>query len=88
MVERTVTLANQTGLHARPAAIFVQTASRFRDTKIQVIAGARAVDAKSILSLMSLGAGAGSSITIRAEGPGEAEAVEALARLVESGFSE
>lgn len=88
MVEQTVTLSNQSGLHARPAAIFAQTANRFRDTTIQVIAGGRAVDAKSILSLLSLGASAGSGVTIRAEGPSEAEAVAALVKLIESGFAE
>lgn len=83
MIEKTLTLVNATGLHARPASLFVQTAARFPGTVIKVSAGGREVDGKSIVGMMSLGARQGANITIRAEGPQAAEAVTALARLVE-----
>jgi phosphocarrier protein HPr len=87
MFARTVRILNRTGLHARPATLFVETASQFR-AAISVIKGAQEADAKSVLSLMLLEAVGGTEITIRAQGEDEALAVNALAELVESGFNE
>ena len=75
---------SELGLHARPAGQFVVLASHF-ECEIQVGRGDEWVDGRSILSLLSLAAGSGTSLTIRAEGPDAAEAVEALGRLLESG---
>ena len=75
---------SELGLHARPAGQFVVLASRF-ECEIQVGRGGEWVDGRSILSLLSLAAGSGTSLTIRAGGPDAAEAVEALGRLLESG---
>lgn len=86
-LERTVTLRNKVGLHARPAALFVETAGKF-PAEITVIKDGREVSAKGIIGLLSLGATSGTTITIRAEGEQAAEAVAALVDLVEGGFGE
>jgi phosphotransferase system HPr (HPr) family protein len=74
-------------LHARPAAQFVRVAMGFRETRIVVAAGAREVDAKSLLSVLSLGAKGGTSLRLAADGDGAPGAVEALAACV-AGLSE
>ncbi len=82
-----LTITNGVGLHARPAARFVQTAAKFR-AKISVIKGDLKVNAKSIIAVLSLGAGKGAKVTIEASGEDEAEALAALKALVETGFGE
>src|SRR2546429_5606004 len=67
--ERRLTITNKVGLHARPAALFVQTAARFKDTRVEVVKDGMVRDAKSILSVLTLGVGQGTTITVRAEGP-------------------
>lgn len=81
---------NPVGLHARPAALFVQTAAQFQ-ARIQVRNRTREtpfVDAKSILGIMSLGVAQGHQIEITAEGEDAEEALEALRALVASNFGE
>jgi len=75
------------GLHARPAALFVQTAKRF-NCDIRVTHGEREANAKSILGVLTLGANQGAVITIRAEGEDADQALAALEALVESNFGE
>ncbi len=87
MTEATVTIENKTGIHARPASVFVQTAAKFK-SKVQIKAKGKAVDAKSILMIMSMGLVKGTEITIAAEGEDEAAAVQALKDLVVSKFGE
>jgi phosphocarrier protein len=87
MVSREVTVANVLGLHARAAARFVHMAGSFT-ARVRVAREGREMDGKSILGLLLLAAGRGSVITITAEGPDEAGAVECLVRLVEEGFGE
>ena len=87
MTEATMTIENKTGIHARPASIFVQTATKFK-SKVQIKAKGKSIDAKSILMIMSMGLVKGTEITITADGPDEAEAVKALQDLVESKFGE
>lgn len=82
-VTRTVTLVNKDGLHARPAADFVKLASTF-DAKVTV----NGKDAASLLAIMSLGLIRGKTAVISSSGVNGAEAVEALANLLESGFGE
>jgi phosphocarrier protein len=84
---RQVTVVNALGLHARAAARFVKVASRFR-SQIRVSRGQQTMDGKSILGLLLLAAARGSQLTITADGPDDAEAVAALAALVERGFEE
>jgi phosphocarrier protein len=87
MTEATMTIENKTGIHARPASIFVQTAAKFK-SKVQIKAKGKTVDAKSILMIMSMGLVKGTEITICADGEDEADAVAALKDLVESKFGE
>lgn len=87
MVSKEVTVLNSTGIHARPAAVFVKTASGFK-SDIKVEKDGKAVSAKSIISVLSLCINKGSTITISAVGEDEAEAVKALTELVESKFGE
>ena len=87
MQERIMVINNKLGLHARPAAQFVQTAARYK-SQIKIFKDDQEVDGKSIMGLMTLAACSGSSLRIVAEGEDEAAAVEELAKLVESGFGE
>ena len=87
MTTRAVTVRNQLGLHARAAARFVNTATRF-SAQIRVSHGGRSMDGKSIMGILLLAAAFGTSLVISADGQDEAAAVEALAQLVESGFGE
>ena len=87
MTQKTITIENKTGIHARPASIFVQTATKFK-SKIQLQAKGKTIDAKSILMIMSMGLVKGTEDTIIADGPDEAEAVKALKDLIDSKFGE
>ena len=87
MVERSVTIANKNGLHARPAAEIVKTAAKFR-SEITIIRDDLEVNGKSIMGVMMLAAEFGSTIMLRAEGPDEQGAVDAIALLIESKFGE
>lgn len=85
--ERTVTIVNQYGLHARPAAEFVKLASTF-DAEVAVIKDGLEVNGKSIMGMMMLAAECGSSITIQTSGTDAEAAMTSLAGLVESRFGE
>ena len=87
MTSRAVTVVNQLGLHARAAARFVHLATRF-ESHIRVTRNTKVMDGKSIMGILLLSAARGTSITISAEGRDEEAAVEALVKLVESGFGE
>ena len=87
MVERKIEVVNLLGLHARAAARFVRTASRFR-SEISITKEETTIDGKSILGILFLAASAGSRITISASGDDEVAAVEALTDLVAAGFGE
>ena len=80
---RTVTLSNETGLHARPAAELVKAAGAY-SSRITV----NGADAKSLLGIMALGAGKGTELELVAEGDDAEEAIEGLVGLIESGFGE
>jgi phosphocarrier protein len=84
---RDVQIPNLLGLHARPAAEFVKTSSRF-DSEVFVAKGDLEVNGKSIMGVMMLAAECGAVLQIRAEGPDRDEALDALVALVESGFGE
>jgi phosphocarrier protein HPr len=84
---RTVKITNQRGLHARAAARFVKLAEQFHAT-VSVARNDVQVSGLSIMGLMMLAAGPGSSIEIRAEGSDAEVALEALVALVENGFDE
>lgn len=87
MVERSIVVKNETGLHARPAALFVEAAGKF-ESAVRLLKEGREVDGKSLIGLLSLGVNRGAVVTIRATGEDAAEAVATLATLVESGLGE
>jgi len=78
-------IRNQLGLHARACALFVKTAARFQ-AQVLVSRDDLEVNGKSIMGVMMLAAEEGSTIRVRAEGPDEQAAVEALRELVEGKF--
>jgi phosphocarrier protein len=87
MIRQTVTICNKLGMHARAAAKFVQLAARF-DSEIKIHRGSREVNGKSIMGVMMLAAGKGTSIDIAANGADEQSAVDELTRLVLDRFGE
>ena len=87
MMTKQCVIRNRLGLHARAAAKFVNTATRFV-SQIRVTRDGRTMDGKSIMGILLLAAGAGTTVAISADGADEADAVEALCRLVEGGFGE
>jgi len=87
IVRRELTITNTLGLHARPAAMFVQLASKFL-SEITVERGSERVNGKSIMGIMMLAAGKGLKITVTAEGEDAADAVSALEELVNGKFGE
>lgn len=88
MTRRETVIRNEIGLHLRSASSFVRLAAKFR-SKIQVATpDVGAVDGKSILGLVTLGAALGTPLVITADGPDEEDAVRALIELVENRFGE
>ncbi len=87
MQERTCLIVNRLGMHARPAALFVKTAGRFK-SQVWVRKDDLEVNGKSIMGVMMLAAEPGSSLVVRADGPDESEAVEAIAQLIAAKFYE
>jgi phosphocarrier protein HPr len=85
MPEITLTVHHEVGLHARPAAVFVKTAKQFCSA-IKVTHGEREANAKSILSVLTLGVDQGAVVTLYAEGEDADRALEALEALVEDNF--
>ena len=84
---RSVIVINPQGFHARPAHLFVKLAASFPCT-VEILKGNEVINGKSILDLLTLGAGNGTTLTLRARGDSADAAVEALARLIEGGFGE
>jgi len=87
MITREFTIRNTLGLHARPSAQLTQTASRFH-SEVFIAKDGRRVNAKSIMGVMMLAAGAGATVTIDAEGPDAEQAVTARGELIDGGFGE
>ncbi len=87
MKESSIIIRHAVGLHARPAALFVQTAQKF-SAKITVTCRERTANAKSLLGLLGLGVTKDTEISIKAEGAEEEDAVKALVALIESNFGE
>ncbi len=86
-METKVVIANKAGMHARPASMLVQAATKFQ-SKIKLSAKGKTVDAKSILMIMSLGLVQGTEVVVSAEGPDAEDAVKAIKELVDSKFGE
>jgi phosphocarrier protein len=86
-VSREFTVANKLGIHARPAALFVKTAARFK-SEVMVEKDGEVVNGKSIMGLMMLAAGPGSLLRVEANGADAAELIQELESLVERKFDE
>jgi phosphocarrier protein len=84
---RVLEIVNQKGLHARASAKFVQTVERF-NAEVRVIRGGERVGGTSIMGLMMLSAGPGTTITVEAFGPQAAEVLDALEALIADKFGE
>jgi phosphotransferase system HPr (HPr) family protein len=82
MMERTVTLGSKSGLHARPAAVFVQKARGFQ-SEITLTKNQKTVNAKSILSVLSLGAEQGDQVVLKVNGDDAELAIDGLVSLLE-----
>jgi len=82
-IERIVVIKNRQGLHARPAALFVQIANKF-DCEITVVKGRKKVNGKSIMGIMMLEAGKGSKVTLIADGGDAHKALQELEALLSS----
>lgn len=82
-MERTVTIGSKSGLHARPAAIFVQQAKSFQST-ISLTKNEKTVNGKSLLSILTLAAGQGDQVTLKVDGNDAELAVDKLALLLET----
>lgn len=87
MISRDFTISNKLGLHARPSAQLTQAASRFA-ADIHISRAGRRVNAKSIMGVMMLAAGQGSTVTVEADGEDAEQAVEAIGQLIADGFGE
>jgi phosphocarrier protein HPr len=87
VVSKDVTIINRLGLHARPAALLVKTASRFA-SEIFLRKGTLEVNSKSIMGVMMLAAEKGATITVITNGPDEAVALEAVVKVFETRFGE
>ena len=87
MAEITLLIKNKVGLHARPAALFVQTASKFKSA-ITVKNGGASANAKSILHVLTLGVVSGTEVTVTADGEDAEQALAALAELNAANFGE
>lgn len=87
MLERDITISNRLGLHARASAKLVQLVNGFKSS-VMLVGNGREVNAKSIMGVMMLSAGLGSTVTVRADGPDEQAAIEAVADLFDRKFDE
>ncbi|MEO8381313.1 MAG: HPr family phosphocarrier protein [Acidobacteriota bacterium] len=87
MTERDIEIKNKLGLHARAAAKLVHTSARFK-SDIKIRKGDEEVDGKSILGILLLAAGRGSTIRVRADGPDERDALDAIEKLIDGKFDE
>ena len=81
MIKKEVVIKNKIGLHARPAALFVQTANKFI-SEIMVKKGNSTINAKSIMGIMALGVSHGETIEIIVDGPDEENAIQELEDLI------
>ncbi len=84
---RDITVSNRLGLHARASAKLTETASRFQ-SDVWIARNGRRVNAKSIMGVMMLAAGMGSTVEVQTDGPDAEQAIEAIERLFREKFGE
>jgi phosphocarrier protein len=88
VVERSFTIVNALGLHARAATKLVQTASKFKTTAVEIEKDGQVANGKSIMSVLMLVAAQGTVVTVRCRGDEARVALEAIGALIEDGFGE
>lgn len=87
MISKKLVIRNTVGLHARPAALFVQTANKF-DAEIRIKKDNNEINGKSIMGIMAIGIASGETIELITEGHDEKEAMDVLVELIENKFNE
>jgi phosphocarrier protein HPr len=87
VIKRTIQVSNKLGLHARASAKLTQTASKFQ-SNVWISRNGRRVNAKSIMGVMMLAAGIGSSVELETDGPDEASAIDTIEALFNDKFGE
>ncbi len=87
VLEKKFVIKNKLGLHARPAALLVQTANRFK-CEVEILKGRQKVNGKSIMGIMTLAAGVGTPITVRTAGEDSVLAMEEISKLILNNFGE
>lgn len=87
VIEKKFVIQNKQGLHARPAALFVQTANKFK-CEVEILKGRTKVNGKSIMGIMTLAAGAGTALTVRTTGDDAQAAMDEISKLIEGNFGE
>ncbi|MCH7947747.1 MAG: HPr family phosphocarrier protein [candidate division Zixibacteria bacterium] len=87
MIKRTTKVTNRLGLHARPAALLVTTATKF-ESQFFISKDSIRVNGKSIMGVMMLAAEMGTELTLEVDGPDEIEAMAEIVKIIESGFGE
>lgn len=87
MIEKEYVISNRLGLHARPASLFVKTTSRFTSS-VKIVKDDREIDGKSIMGLLMLAAGPGTTLKIKADGPDESLVLAALDDLFNRRFDD
>jgi len=87
MIKRTAIVTNRLGLHARPAALLVTTATKF-ESQFFISKDSIRVNGKSIMGVMMLAAEMGTELILEVDGPDEIEAMEEILKIIESGFEE
>jgi len=86
-ISKKFTIKNKLGLHARPAALFVEVSNKF-ESEIFVHKGDKKINGKSIMGLMMLAAGCGTKLVIDAEGPDAKEAIAEITKIIDNNFYE
>ena len=87
MISAPVTIVNKLGLHARAATRLVNCASAF-ESEVRIVRGARVVNAKSIMGVLTLAASKGTELTVETEGPDQEESLQAVVDLIVDRFGE
>lgn len=87
MIQRDIVISNSLGIHARPASLIVQTAMPF-ECDIVIEKDGTIANAKSIMNVMMLAAGHGSTVTVKATGKDEQKAIDSICQLFEAKFNE
>lgn len=83
MIKKQLVIKNETGIHARPAALLVQVCNKYK-SEVELVTGSKKVNAKSIIGIMSLGMTKGTEFHVVAEGPDESNAVTEIANFFDN----